>query len=69
MLSVKDEEFEAAALFRKYDRSALPCRRQRNLLGIVTVDDVSTSEERLARFRNSAAWRLDDPYMATPAKW
>jgi magnesium transporter len=69
-LSVKDEESEAVALFRKYDRSALPVIDGRGcLLGIVTVDDVmDVAEEEATREiqKFGGLEALDEPYMATP---
>ena len=69
-LSVTDEESEAVALFRKYDRSALPVIDGRGtLLGIVTVDDVlDVAEEEATREiqKFGGLEALDDPYMATP---
>jgi magnesium transporter len=69
-LSVKDEESEAVALFRKYDRSALPVVDGKGiLLGIVTVDDVlDVAEEEATREiqKFGGLEALDDPYMATP---
>ncbi len=69
-LSVKDEEADAVAVFRKYDRSALPVVDGRGiLLGIVTVDDVlDVAEEEATREiqKFGGLEALDDPYMATP---
>lgn len=69
-LSVTEEESEAVALFRKYDRSALPVVDGRGtLLGIVTVDDVlDVAEEEATREiqKFGGLEALDDPYMATP---
>src|SRR3954447_20313474 len=69
-LSVTEEESEAVALFRKYDRSALPVVDGKGtLLGIVTVDDVlDVAEEEATREiqKFGGLEALDDPYMATP---
>jgi len=69
-MSVKEEESEAVALFRKYDRTALPVIDGRGiLLGIVTVDDVmDVAEEEATREiqKFGGLEALDDPYMATP---
>jgi magnesium transporter len=69
-LSVTDQESEAVALFRKYDRSALPVVDGKGLLlGIVTVDDVlDVAEEEATREiqKFGGLEALDDPYMATP---
>jgi magnesium transporter len=69
-LSVTDQEADAVAVFRKYDRTALPVIDGRGVLvGIVTIDDVlDVAEEEatreLQRFGGLEA--LDEPYMATP---
>jgi magnesium transporter len=69
-LSVTEQESEAVALFRKYDRTALPVIDGRGLLlGIVTVDDVmDVAEEEATREiqKFGGLEALDDPYMATP---
>ena len=70
-LSVTEEESEAVALFRKYDRTALPVVDGRGaLIGIVTVDDVLDVQEEEAtreiqRFGGLEA--LEDSYTDTPA--
>jgi magnesium transporter len=69
-LTVTEQESEAVALFRKYDRSALPVVDGKGiLLGIVTVDDVlDVAEEEATREiqKFGGLEALDDPYMATP---
>ncbi len=69
-LSVTEEESEAVAFFRKYDRSALPVIDGKGiLLGIVTVDDVlDVAEEEATREiqKFGGVEALDDSYMATP---
>jgi magnesium transporter len=69
-LSVTDEEADAVAVFRKYDRTALPViDRRGRLLGVVTIDDVlDVAEEEATReiqmFGGLEA--LDEPYIDTP---
>ena len=69
-LSVTDREADAVAVFRKYDRTALPVIDGRQvLLGVVTIDDVMDVAEQqatreLQKFGGQEA--LDEPYIATP---
>lgn len=69
-LKVTDREEDAIALFRKYDRSALPVIDGKGaLLGIVTVDDIldiaeETATREIQKFGGLEA--LDEPYIATP---
>jgi magnesium transporter len=69
-LKVTDSEADATALFKKYDRSALPVVDGRGrLVGIVTVDDILDIQEEAATreiqmFGGLEA--LDEPYIATP---
>jgi magnesium transporter len=69
-LQVTDREEDAIALFRKYDRSALPVIDGKGvLLGIVTVDDIldiaeETATREIQKFGGLEA--LDEPYIATP---
>ncbi len=69
-LSATDKESDATAIFRKYDRTALPVVDGRGiLLGIVTVDDVlDVAEEEATREiqRFGGLEALDEPYIATP---
>jgi magnesium transporter len=69
-LSVTDEEADAVAVFRKYDRTALPVIDGRGrLLGIVTIDDVlDVAEEEATREiqKFGGLEALDEPYIATP---
>jgi magnesium transporter len=68
-LSVTDDKKKAVAVFRKYDRTALPVvDALGRLAGIVTLDDVLDVAEEVAtreiqKFGGLEA--LDDPYMAT----
>lgn len=69
-LKTTDDKKAAVALFRKYDRTALPViDAQGVLVGIVTIDDVMDVADReatreLQRFGGLEA--LDEPYVATP---
>lgn len=69
-LSVTEKESDVVALFRKYDRTALPVIDGRGtLVGIVTVDDVmDVAEEEATREiqRFGGLEALDEPYIATP---
>jgi magnesium transporter len=68
-LSVTDDKKKAVAVFRKYDRTALPVVDSLGrLAGIVTLDDVLDVAEEVAtreiqKFGGVEA--LDDPYMST----
>ena len=69
-LSVMDEKENAIAIFRKYDKVALPVIDSEGfLIGIVTIDDVmdvveETDTEDIQKFGGLDA--LDDAYMSTP---
>lgn len=69
-LKVTDDKRSAVAVFRKYDRSALPVvNSEGTLVGIVTIDDVLDVAERqateeLQRFGGLEA--LEDSYTGTP---
>jgi magnesium transporter len=69
-LKVTDPEADATAVFRKYDRTALPVIDGKGvLLGIVTVDDIldvaeETATREIQKFGGLEA--LDEPYIATP---
>ena len=66
-LKATDDEQTAVAMFRKYDRSALPVTDTAGMLiGIVTIDDVldvaeTAATEAIQRIGGSEA--LDEPYM------
>jgi magnesium transporter len=66
-LKATDPQTDAVALFRKYDRSAMPVTDSAGaLIGIVTIDDVldvaeATATEEIQRIGGSEA--LDEPYM------
>jgi len=67
-LKAKDSEAEAIAVFRKYDRTAMPVvDRDGKLVGIVTVDDIldvaeKEATEDIQKLGGSAA--LDAPYLS-----
>jgi magnesium transporter len=69
-LTATDDQDAAVAVFRQYDRSALPVTDTAGMLiGIVTIDDVldvaeATATREIQRFGGSEA--LDEPYMETP---
>jgi magnesium transporter len=66
-LKATDDQETAVAIFRKYDRSALPVTDTAGvLIGIVTIDDVldvaeATTTKEIQRIGGSEA--LDEPYM------
>ncbi len=66
-LNATDDQETAVALFRQYDRSALPVTDTAGILiGIVTIDDVldvaeATATREIQRIGGSEA--LDEPYM------
>jgi magnesium transporter len=66
-LKASDDQEAAVAVFRKYDRSALPVTDTTGMLiGIVTIDDVldvaeATATREIQRIGGSEA--LDEPYM------
>jgi magnesium transporter len=69
-LNINDDKETAVAVFRKYDRTALPVVDGRGgLVGIVTIDDVldvaeQQATEDIQRFGGLEA--LDEPYVSTP---
>jgi magnesium transporter len=69
-LTVTDDQETAVAVFRKYDRTALPVVDLNGMLvGIVTVDDVldvveEEATEDIQKFGGLEA--LDEPYVSTP---
>lgn len=69
-LSATDAKKSAVAVFRKYDRTALPVTNdQQKLVGIVTIDDVlDVAEEQATRDiqRLGGLEALDEPYVTTP---
>ena len=68
-LTATDDQDAAVAVFRQYDRSALPVTDTAGMLiGIVTIDDVldvaeATATREIQRIGGSEA--LDEPYMQT----
>ena len=66
-LKATDDQEAAVAVFRQYDRTALPVTDSAGMLiGIVTIDDVldvaeATATEDIQRIGGSEA--LDEPYM------
>jgi magnesium transporter len=69
-LGVLDAQEDAVAVFRRYDRVALPVVDGAGVLvGIVTVDDVLDVQERAATadiHQLGAVQALDDPYLDVP---
>jgi magnesium transporter len=69
-LTATDDQDAAVAIFRQYDRSALPVTDTAGMLiGIVTIDDVldvaeAAATREIQRIGGSEA--LDEPYMETP---
>ena len=69
-LTATDDQDAAVAVFRQYDRSALPVTDTAGMLiGIVTIDDVldvaeAAATREIQRIGGSEA--LDEPYMETP---
>jgi magnesium transporter len=69
-LTATDDQDAAVAVFRQYDRTALPVTDTAGMLiGIVTIDDVldvaeATATREIQRIGGSEA--LDEPYMETP---
>ncbi|HEV8395609.1 MAG TPA: magnesium transporter [Vicinamibacterales bacterium] len=69
-LTAADDQDAAVAVFRQYDRSALPVTDTVGMLiGIVTIDDVldvaeAAATREIQRIGGSEA--LDEPYMETP---
>ena len=69
-LTAADDQDAAVAIFRQYDRSALPVTDTAGMLiGIVTIDDVldvaeAAATREIQRIGGSEA--LDEPYMETP---
>lgn len=70
MLHARDDQEQAAELFRRYDRTVLPVVDDvGKLLGVVTVDDVldvvqEEATEDIQKFGGLEA--LDEPYVTTP---
>jgi magnesium transporter len=71
-LTATDDQDAAVAIFRQYDRTALPVTDTAGMLiGIVTIDDVldvaeATATREIQRIGGSEA--LDEPYMRTSFK-